>query len=188
MAVETRWQKAARAGGTGTRAAQPWRGVVAGLVGGLAGAWVMNQVGPALERIFAGDARDGDGHEPGGEEETQPDPKVRVAETAAAGVLGHSLTRRQRELAGPVVHYGFGGTLGAVYGGLGELFPALARGAGLPYGAAVWLGADEAALPALGLTEPPTTYPLSSHAHALPSHLVYGAATDLVRRLVRRAL
>jgi putative membrane protein len=95
------------------------------------------------------------------------------------------VTDRERELAGPAVHYAFGAAVGGAYGLLAELAPATAGGGGLPFGTAVWLAADEAALPALGLSPPPTEYPLSSHAHSLASHWIYGVTTDLVRRLVR---
>lgn len=77
---------------------------------------------------------------------------------------------------------------GAMYGAMSELWPEAAVGAGLPFGAAVWLAADEIAVPALGLSKPATEYPLSKHAYALASHLVYGVTTEVVRRVVRQAL
>jgi len=58
----------------------------------------------------------------------------------------------------------------------------------LPFGAAVWAIADEGIVPAAGLSKSPTEYPLSIHAYALASHLVYGLTTELVRRTVRKAL
>ena len=36
--------------------------------------------------------------------------------------------------------------------------------------------------------EPPQDYPTSVHAEALASHLVYGLATEGVRRAIRAAL
>ena len=47
-------------------------------------------------------------------------------------------------------------------------------------------GADKVAVPALGLSEPPTEIPMTTHAYALSSHLVYGLTADLVRRAVRK--
>ena len=55
----------------------------------------------------------------------------------------------------------------------------------MPFGATVWLAADDITLPAVGLAEWPTEYPLSTHAYALASHLVYGLTTEAVRRAVR---
>jgi len=43
-------------------------------------------------------------------------------------------------------------------------------------------------VPALGLSKPANEYPVSKHAIALSSHLVYGLMTDFLRRLTRRAL
>jgi hypothetical protein len=46
-------------------------------------------------------------------------------------------------------------------------------------------GADEVALPALGLSDKPAAYPLSMHLYGLVSHAVYGVTTGTVRRIVR---
>ncbi len=81
-----------------------------------------------------------------------------------------------------------GATSGAIYGAMAELLPSVTLGAGLPFGTAVWLIADEATLPALGLAKSPTEVPVSKHAYALASHFVYGLTTDIVRRVVRRTL
>ena len=81
-----------------------------------------------------------------------------------------------------------GATSGAVYGMAVEIRPKVTTGAELPFGAAVWLVADEVAVPAFGLSKPPWKIPLSTHAKALVSHFVYGLTTDAVRRVVRRAL
>ncbi len=58
----------------------------------------------------------------------------------------------------------------------------------MPFGAAVWLVADDAVVPALGFSKAVTEYPLSTHAYALSSHLVYGLTTDVVRRLVHKLI
>jgi putative membrane protein len=69
-----------------------------------------------------------------------------------------------------------------------EMWPHVATGRGTLFGTLLWAGADEAALPALGLTAPPARYPMSTHARSLTTHLVYGLTTDTLRRLIRRAL
>jgi len=40
----------------------------------------------------------------------------------------------------------------------------------------------------MSLSKPARDYPLSTHAYAIASHLVYGVTTEMVRREVRRAL
>ena len=88
-------------------------------------------------------------------------------------------------MASQLVHYAFGGGVGAVYGGLAELAPRLATGFGVPFGLAVWLGAHVITVPALGLAEPPVRRPLATEAPELGLHLVYGAVAELVRRILR---
>jgi uncharacterized membrane protein YagU involved in acid resistance len=58
----------------------------------------------------------------------------------------------------------------------------------LTYGATIWVVADEGVVPALGLSKSASEYPLSIHAYALASHLVYGLTGEIVRGAVRRAL
>ena len=106
------------------------------------------------------------------------------ATTAGGRVLRESSER----LAGNVVHFVFGALNGAWYAVAAERWPLVARGRGLLLGTLLWAGADEAALPALGLLAPPVRYPVPTHAEALATHLVYGLTTDTVRRLIRRTL
>jgi uncharacterized membrane protein YagU involved in acid resistance len=79
----------------------------------------------------------------------------------------------------------FGATTGAFYGAGAELFPVVAVGAGLPFGATVWVVADEIMTPGLGLSKAASSYSFSKHAYAFSSHLVYGFTTDLVLTLLR---
>ena len=60
--------------------------------------------------------------------------------------------------------------------------------AGIPFGAAFWLLADEISVPLLGFSKGPTEYPVSTHAYALASHLIYGATAELSRRVIRHVL
>jgi len=85
-----------------------------------------------------------------------------------------------------LVHYGFGAVVGALYGAAAESVPMVRRGFGLPFGAAVWLGAHVIAVPPLGLAEPPVRQPMGKEAEELGLHFVYGSVTELVRRLLRR--
>jgi putative membrane protein len=95
------------------------------------------------------------------------------------------LTRDDKKEDGPVVHYAFGALMGAVYGASVEVNPAANALAGIPFGAVLFAAADEVALPALGLSDKPVAYPLSTHVYGLVSHAVYGVTTEAVRRIVR---
>jgi len=161
-----------------------WKGVAAGVVGGLVASYVMTQFQEVATKIAEapGRRRKKKKAKKDGEDAT-----VKTAE-AITGAFGHQLTKDEKEVAGPAVHYAFGATMGGVYGALAELSPRLARGGGMPFGTALWLAADEVAVPALGLGKKPNETPATTHAYALASHAVYGLTTDLVRRAVRRVL
>ncbi|HWS99842.1 MAG TPA: DUF1440 domain-containing protein [Pyrinomonadaceae bacterium] len=120
--------------------------------------------------------------------EEQDDATVKAARAVSEGVFGHELKESEKETAGAVVHYAFGTATGGLYGAVAELSPEVTAGAGLPFGVAFWLVADETAVPLLGLAKAPTEYPVSTHVYALASHLVYGLTAELVRRAVRNAL
>jgi hypothetical protein len=98
---------------------------------------------------------------------------VKAAESISEGVF-HPLIKSEKEPAGMAMHSAIGEGSGLIYGIAAELAPVSAVDAGLPFGAAVWLLTDEIAIPALGLSKPVTAFPLSTHANALSSHLVYG--------------
>lgn len=113
---------------------------------------------------------------------------MKAASAISENIFDHKLAKSEKKIAGPAVHYALGTITGGLYGAAAELAPAVSAGVGLPFGAIFWLAADEAAVPALGLSKSPTEYPLSTHAYALTSHFVFGLTTDIVRRAVRRVL
>jgi hypothetical protein len=175
-----------------------WKGLAAGLVGGLVASWTMNRFQDVWSKLAAefgpteeqSSARDGNGESQqarGGEEQTD-DATVKAASAISEGIFDHELTKSEKRIAGPTVHYAFGTSVGGLYGAVAELAPETTAGAGLPFGAAFWLLADETAVPLLGLSKGPTEYPLSTHVYALASHFVYGLTAEAVRRAVRSAL
>jgi putative membrane protein len=150
-----------------------WKGVVAGMAGGLIASWAMSQLPKPS---------------PQPAESEDDDATVKAASAISESVAGRDLTEGEKKVAGPAVHYAFGTMMGAVYGGITELWPDARNGWGLPFGAALWLGADEAVVPSLGLGSAPTETPAPVHAYALAAHLLYGLTADAVRRGVRAAL
>jgi uncharacterized membrane protein YagU involved in acid resistance len=160
-----------------------WKGMVAGLAGGLAASWAMNQFQAGMKKVT-----EGNGQQKGEQREGGGDATVKAASAMSETVAHHQLTHDEKKVAGPVVHYVFGSTIGALYGAAAEFSPMTAKGWGVPFGAAVFVGADEIGVPLAGLSEPPQEVPASTHASALAAHLVYGATTDGVRRIVRAIL
>ena len=176
-----------------------WKGLVAGLVGGLVASWTMNRFQDVWMKFSAhGDSPseqpseqkkklEGEQLETGDNEE-QDDTTVKAASALSEGILGHRLTKDEKKIAGSAVHYSLGTGVGGLYGAVAEVVPEITKGAGLPFGAAFWLVVDETAVPLLGLAKGPTKYPLSTHGYALTSHLVFGLTAELVRRGLRKAL
>jgi putative membrane protein len=156
------------------------RGAVAGLIGGLVAAFVMSEFQSVWNK-FAGQEKQRDS-------EKQEPATVKAAQMIVENAADHELTDDEKKYAGPLMHYAMGGTSGAIYGAFSELMPVARLGAGLPFGAAVWLLADDLIVPALGLSKPVTDYPLSKNVYALASHLVFGVSTEAVRGAVRNIL
>lgn len=160
-----------------------WKGIVAGLAGGIAGAWAMNQFQKGYSK-----ASEALSDSPEKRVSDGPDATMVTADRLARSLLGRRLTQEEKQKAGPIVHYAFASAVGSVYGATAEYAPQVKKFAGVPFGAALFVGADEVALPALKLSRGPRDYPLSAHLYGLSSHLVYGLTIEMVRRGVRRVL
>ena len=175
-----------------------WKGLVAGLAGGLVASWTMNQFQAAWTRIAENSEK------PHGAQSMQPsngstgnqsedmkeqdDATVETAKVISEKVFGHELQENEKKPAGAAVHYAFGTATGGLYGALAEVAPQVTTAAGLPFGAAFWLIADEVTVPLLGLSKGPTEYPVSTHVYAFASHLVYGVTAEFSRRALRQVL
>lgn len=125
------------------------------------------------------------------ESQSQPadeDSTVKTASAISQAIFHHGLTDAQKETAGPAVHYAFGTTMGALYGVLADFRDSRRLGWGLPFGAAIWLGAHVITVPALGLSKPITEETPGTEAAEFVSHLVYGAVVEGVRRTLRKYL
>ncbi len=174
-----------------------FKGLIAGAIGGLVASWVMDrfqevwiEIAQKMESSENGSSeqdKQNEEQESQNGEEQEPTTVV-TAEAISELVFNHELTEREKEYAGPAVHYAVGISSGAVYGAAAELVPEFTAGAGIPFGTAVWFFVDEMAVPALGLSKPVVEYPASTHLYALVSHFVFGLTTEIVRRPVRRAL
>ena len=189
--------------------ANVWKGLVAGLAGGLVASWTMNQFQAAWTRLAEGfekphgaqSMQPTEGPDPDDvldldealgqsnqEKEHQDDATVETAKVISRNVFGRELQESEKKSAGAAVHYAFGTVTGGLYGAMAEVTPQVTAGAGIPFGAVFWVVADEVTVPALGLAKGPTAYPVSTHVYALASHLVYGLTAELSRRAVRHVL
>ena len=193
----------------GWDASDVWKGLAAGLIGGLVASWSMNRFQNVWSKLAKGietwsdnqfqnvwgefaegveESSGTQGSKALPEPEVQDDTTVRAASAVAQSLFNHTLTQSEKKIAGPAVHYILGTSVGGLYGAAAEITPKVTAGSGLPFGATFWLVVDEGAVPLLGLSRGPTAYPLSTHAYALSSHFVYGLTAEVVRRAVRKAL
>lgn len=156
------------------------RGAAVGVAAGLSASWIMDRFQAALSAATS--------DEGGSDDSSEEKPTtVKAADMLSETVTGEPVPEPYEEPAGSAVHYGFGAFLGGLYGVLGELLPGVRAGFGTAYGAGVAIVADEALVPAAGLTPPPQDVPVSTHAYGLVSHLVFGAALEGTRRLIEQA-
>jgi putative membrane protein len=176
------------------------KGLAVGAISGLAATWTMTQAQNLSSRLLqqnSGEqeqpedrAEQAQAKQPEQEHERQEEaPSTEKVATAVSRRMFHKELRpKRRQQAGQVVHYGFGMVMGAAYGALVEVIPTASAGHGTLYGVGLWLMADEVAVPAFRLSDPPTEQPLSSHAQAFGFHLVYGLALEQVRRVIDRLI
>ena len=173
-----------------------WNGVLAGAIAGVVGALAMNQFQRVAARVRGGreadDAtigipRTGRGPQPAQALGNASDDATARVANAVTSAAGYPLsTPGQKQMAGEFVHLAFGAMNGAIYGAAVEMNPRMRAVAGVPFGLAVWALADEGIVPALGLKRSPRDSSLGLHAYSFTSHMVYGAATELVRSAIRR--
>jgi putative membrane protein len=144
------------------------KGLVAGLIGGLVGTVAKT----FAERMFPPRTHG------------EPEPPEVLAEQVA----GHALAPATKMVAAEGIHWGFGAAAGAAYGALAEYYPAATAKDGATFGMALEALTHETALPALGLAGAPEDQTFRERASEMTSHVVYGLATEMVRRIVRRWL
>ncbi len=154
------------------RTFSPVRGAAAGLAAGLVASLAMDQ----FQKVWARFVTMPKGGAPA---------TVNAADKASRAVNGTPVAKADKAGAGTMVHYLFGGALGAAYGVAAEYRPAVTRGFGSAFGLGTATMFDEVAVPAAGLSKAPTEFGLRTHAYSYASHLVFGAATEAVRRVLR---
>ena len=167
----------------------PIRGILAGIAGGLVASWVMNEfiAGPGKQLSKALETPEDKVLE--AKHADDPDSTMKAADEINAAVTGgQHLTYEQEQKGGPIVHYAFGAIAGGVYGALAEYSSLSRAGFGTTFGTALFASADLIAVPALHLSPPLDDQPKSGFPTHYAAHLVYGATTELVRRIVRKLL
>jgi uncharacterized membrane protein YagU involved in acid resistance len=142
--------------------------LAAGAIGSLVQNWFFSataKIAPATPKeVF---------HPPESEQESEWATQT-VARRTIEGLLKRGPIK-DKQLAGQIVHYGFGAGWGGIYGLLAASSPAIKRLTGaLGFGMSVWMISDNLLLPAFKLSAWPQAYPAKSHAYAIAAHLAFG--------------
>ncbi len=175
------------------RSAKVLKGLLAGVVAGLAASVVMTESqkgwSKASEAFKSGAAKEGNQNQANAQGE---DATIKAA-SKLASLTGHELAPEQKTKAGSMVHYGFGALMGALYGMAMELIPRRYRKlhpalCGASFGSALFVAAHEIAVPSLGLSRSPAEEALADHLREWVLHLAYGESCEATRRLLRRRL
>ena len=165
------------------------RGILAGAIGGLVGAWVMNGFIAGAKQMqqtmkSPEEKARKEAEQAGQQGEESEDSTMKVADTVAWLATGQHLSKEGKQKGGPIVHYAFGALMGGLYGGLAELSEAATSGAGAGFGTGLFVAADEVMVPALGLAKPPAQQPASDQVTHWAAHIVYGGTVELIRRAI----
>jgi putative membrane protein len=168
----------------------PLEGLIVGAMSGLAGTVVMTQFQNVWNKISEKIQKPGTEDKAKHAEEHKEDSTMKAAGKISEKI-GHPLSREKRKKAGPLVHYAFGTSVGAVFGLAREVEPDSVHGmnpvfAGAAYGAAVFLAAHEIAVPALKLSSNPLKKPIQNQIAEFASHLIYGIGMALTYDGIRR--
>jgi hypothetical protein len=155
------------------------RDLIAGALAGAAAVWVTDKLDWSLYRAGGAQGiRKTEAARPGG-----MDPAHALAARAAAAV-GVDIGNRKDNPTGHVFHYGMAVGMGALYGLLRGMSPAVSTGRGALYGLATFILKDEIGNTVMGTAGSPLDYPVKDHARGAAAHTLFGVVTDLGTRLL----
>jgi hypothetical protein len=175
----------------GTVAASLGKAALFGALGGIVGSWAMSEFQAWWDRaINRGEPYSPAGrHDARGWQEKNEGTNANdiVGRRAAAALLNREPDREERAAAAAASHYLFGAAAGALYGAIAARVGGASPLGGAALGTAMWIGADNVAMPLLGLARSDIDYPVESHVQSFASHIVYGLATQSTYGLLRKA-
>jgi uncharacterized membrane protein YagU involved in acid resistance len=117
------------------------------------------------------------------ERDEQQNANELAAQAVATATVHRRLTPRELSIAAPALHFAFGAAVAAAYGAALHRADPRDRRTGVLLGVALWLLADEIAMPVIGLSRSTRERPLEMHLQSFVAHLAYGLMTERVRRV-----
>lgn len=155
------------------------RDILAGAVAGVAAIWVADKLDRAIYKAGGPDSiRRTEAARPGG-----MDP-AHVLAKRAADAVGADIGDPKNNPAGQTIHYGIAAGMGALYGLLRGMSPAISTGRGALFGIAMFVLQDEVGNTVMGTAGNPLSYPIRDHARGAVAYTLFGVVTDLGTRLM----
>ncbi len=148
------------------------RGVIAGVLGGLAGTIVKS----AIESILP---------------VRRPDTtsaQLKLVDNISTKLTGEPVSASNRDLAEQLVNIPIGLSLGASLGYAKKDRPETNLVEGALFGTTAYLATHETSLPMMGLEESPEDIPVKLQANEFLAHVAFGVTAELVRGWVARRL
>ena len=153
-------------------AANVSRGLISGVLGGLAGTAVKT----AIEHLLPV------------RKPNMQSAQQKIVDELSVKVTGERVSESNKDLAAQLINVPFGASLGATYGYAKRDKPETNLLEGALFGASTWIGTHEVSLPMLGLKDEPGEIPIKLQANELLAHLAFGVTTELVRSLIAKRL
>src|SRR5438270_135356 len=122
------------------------KAVAAGLLGGLAGAWAMDQFTRVWNNVVPQTQRDSSRRPPLPYSQQEWDSTSRSAAFIAKYAVGRNLTGNERRQGAQIVHFAVGAAGGALYGALLGRRNKCLISSGAWFGVVLWLVGEELAM------------------------------------------
>ena len=148
------------------------RGLLAGVIGGLAGTAVKSLVEHFLTV----------------REVEQRSAQIKIVDELSTKITGSPISVDNEELAEQLVNFPIGASVGAAYGFGKKDNEKLNITDGIILGGSTWISTHETSLPMMGLEPKPTDVPMRMQFNELIAHVLFGITTEVVRSTVLQKL
>jgi putative membrane protein len=148
------------------------RGLVAGVIGGLAGTAVKSLVEHFLTVRKV----------------EQRSTQIKIVDDLSTKITGSPISVDNEELAEQLVNFPIGASVGAAYGFGKKDDDELNIKDGIILGGSTWITTHETSLPMMGLEPKPTDVPIRMQMNELFAHVLFGITTEVVRSTVLKRL
>lgn len=146
------------------------KGLIAGVLGGLAGTAVKSLIEEYLPVRKV----------------EQRSAQIKIVDDLSTKITGSPVSVQNEALAEQLVSLPIGASIGAAYGYGKKDKPELSIADGVILGASTWISTHETSLPLMGLEEKPTNIPVKLQANELLAHVLFGITTEVVRSIIHR--